>query len=161
MRTSIRPATVQDIPDLVQIIRAANQPVAARFHITPANAPTHPSNCTADWIADAVSKGVTYFLLCQDDAPCGCVAIEQANAEVCYLERLAVLPAYQRHGFGAALVQHVLTEARKRSARSVKIATIAAHMDLNAWYQTLGFVVTGTKTYPHLPFQVMFMFKNL
>lgn len=161
MTTTIRPATVQDIPDLVQIIRAANQPVAARFQLTPANAPKHPSHCTEAWIADALGKGVTYFLLCQDNTPCGCVALEQANADVCYLERLAVLPASQRHGFGAALVRHALAEAQIRGARRVEIGTIAAHTELNAWYQTLGFIVTGTKTYPHLPFQVMFMCKNL
>ena len=87
----------------------------------------------------------------------GCVAVERANTEVCYLERLAVLPDYRRRGFGKALVEHVLSEAKLLGAHCVSIGIIAEHTELKEWYKELGFVEGETKEFPHLPFRVTVM----
>lgn len=154
---TIRLAAREDIPTLTHLIREANRDVAERFHLTPENAPKHTSNCQNDWIETAMDKGVTFYILEDGQTPRGCVAMEHAKPEVCYLERLAVLPQYRRRGFGEALVRHIFDEARQRHLRRVEIGTIAEHGELTRWYEKLGFALTGTRTFPHLPFQVAFM----
>jgi N-acetylglutamate synthase-like GNAT family acetyltransferase len=104
----IRVCTQKDIGALVEIIRKSFQDVAERFDLTPENAPRHPSNCTEDWIQKDMERGVTYFVVENENLVAGCVALEQANPDVCYLERLAVLPGQRRRGFGKKLVTHVL-----------------------------------------------------
>ncbi|NIX57434.1 MAG: GNAT family N-acetyltransferase, partial [candidate division Zixibacteria bacterium] len=93
--------------------------------MTRENAPRHPSNCTADWIREYMESGITYFALENSDHVVGCVALEQAKPEICYLEHLTVLPNQRRHGFGKALVEHVLSEAKLLGVDHVSIGIIA------------------------------------
>ena len=154
---TIRLAAREDIPTLTHLIREANRPIAERFHLTPENAPKHTSNCQNEWIETAMEKGILFYIGEDGQTPCGCVAMELAAPELCYLERLAVLPQYQRRGLGEALVRHVFKEARQRYIRRVEIGTIAEHRELTQWYQKLGFTLKETRIFPHLPFQVAFM----
>ena len=117
----IREAAEADAGLLASLIREAFADVAVRFGLTPENSPTHPSNCTPEWIRSAFAKGIRHFVLETPEGPAGCVALEQANADVCYLERLAVLPAYRRNGFGEALVNYAVDRgagARRASRRA-------------------------------------------
>lgn len=153
----IRPCTQKDIEVLVETIRSSFQDVALRFGLTQENAPRHPSNCTAEWIQKDMERGVTYFVMENENIVAGCVALEQANPDVCYLERLAVLPDQRRRGFGKALVAHVLSQAKSLGVHRVNIGIIAEHIELKNWYRGIGFIEGDTKEFPHLPFQVTFM----
>jgi GNAT superfamily N-acetyltransferase len=158
---AITDATEADAVLLASLIRESFAGVAQRFGLTPENSPTHPSNCTPEWISSAFAKGVRYHLIRNDQGPAGCVALEQAAAGLCYLERLAVLPSYRRRGLGKALVDHVVTKAREVGARRVEIGIISADVELGRWYEKLGFSVTTTARFEHLPFEVTFMRKAL
>lgn len=158
---AIRNATRDDIPLLATIIRDSFRDVADRFDLTPENSPTHPSNCTAEWIEKAFDEEITYYILETDGVPCGCAALEQANPNVCYLERLAVLPQFRCRGCGEALVNHVCGEAEKLGAKHVEIGTIAEHTELNEWYEKLGFRLKSTAEFEHLPFRVTLMSKKV
>jgi N-acetylglutamate synthase-like GNAT family acetyltransferase len=157
MNSKIRICTKKDARVLAEITRKSFQDVAYRFGLTSVNAPRHPSNCTADWIRKDMEDGVTYFAIENETHVVGCVALEQADSEVCYLERLAVLPDQRRRGFGKALVEHVLSEAKLLGVHYVSIGTIAEQTELKDWYERLGFVEQESKEFPHLPFRVTFM----
>jgi N-acetylglutamate synthase-like GNAT family acetyltransferase len=157
MRSTIRTCTKEDIGILVEIIRRSFLDVAERFVLTKENAPRHPSNCTVEWIQKDMDRGVTYFVIENDSHDVGCVALEQANPEVYYLERLAVLPDQRRCGFGKALVNHALSEAELLGVHYVNIGIIAKHTELKDWYKELGFVEKEINEFPHLPFRVTFM----
>jgi diamine N-acetyltransferase len=146
-----------EIPVLVELIRCSFRDVAERFGLTPRNCPKHPSNCEAVWVAEAMQRGVDYFLLEADSGPVGCVAMERSTAEICFLERLAVLPQARGRGFGRALVRHVLETARAQAFSAVSIGIIAEQDELADWYRRCGFVEKETKAFPHLPFGVMFL----
>lgn len=158
---TIKEATKGDIPLLTRLIRMSFRDVAERFHLTPQNAPKHPSNCTEEWVRTAMDKGNRYFLLEALERPCGCVALERANPQVCYLERLAVLSEVRNRGFGEILVRHAVEEARKIGAQRIEIGIIAEQSDLRDWYIKRGFVLTHTRRFDHLPFEVAFMFMAL
>ena len=110
-----------------------------------------------------MSKGVRYFLTQSESEgrAVGCVALEQASAEVCYLERLAVLPEHRKLGLGSSLVEFVSREAAKLGAARLEIGLIARQEELVTWYGKRGFVLTGTKNFDHLPFGVAFMTREL
>ena len=157
MNSKIRICTKKDARVLAEITRKSFQDVADRFGLTPENAPRHPSNCTVDWIRNDMEDGVIYFAIEKENCVVGCVALEKANSEVCYLERLAVLPNQRRRGFGKSLVNHVLSEAELLGVNYVSIGIIAEQAELKDWYKRLGFVEGESKEFPHLPFRVTFM----
>jgi N-acetylglutamate synthase-like GNAT family acetyltransferase len=161
MSTIIRTATRDDVSLLTTLVRTAFRDVAERFHLTLENCPKHPSNCVPEWFETALAKGVRSYILDDHETPCGCVALEQVKPDVCYLERLAVLPQCRKKGFGEVLVAHVFAEARKMGIGRMEIGIIAEQTELRAWYERLGFVVTREAEFPHLPFRVAFMAREI
>jgi N-acetylglutamate synthase-like GNAT family acetyltransferase len=157
----ITEATEADAVLLASLIRESFAGVAQRFGLTPENSPTHPSNCAPEWIRSAVAKGVSYYVIRNDGGPVGCVALEQAGAGLCYMERLAVLPPFRRRGLGKVLVDHVMTTAREVGARRVELGIISDDVELRRWYEKLGFSVIRTARLEHLAFEVTFMRKTL
>ena len=157
MAHTIRVGTEADIDLLVETIQDSFLDVAERFGLTPQNSPTHPSNCRPEWLLGEINRGVTFYILENDGQPVGCAALEKVNDEVCYLERLAVLPQERRKGFGEALVKHVLANARLLHAYRVQIGIIAGHQELQDWYEKMGFEEVSKKQFPQLIFQVTFM----
>jgi len=157
----IRNAKPNDAALLADIIRRSCKDVAVQFNLTTGNAPTHPSNCTSQWIETALEKGISYYILENNQEPRGCTALEKAGDDVCYLERLSVLPEFRKQGFGRLLVNHALKHAEEKSAKRVEIGIIAEHIILRDWYLKLGFYEKNTKIFKHLPFNVTFMFKEI
>jgi N-acetylglutamate synthase-like GNAT family acetyltransferase len=157
----IMDATEADAEPLASVIRESFADVAERFGLTPENSPAHPSNCTPEWVRSAFAKGVRYYLMQTPDGPVGCVALERAAPDVCYLERLAVLPPFRRHGLGRALVNHAVDKAQQLGVHRVELGTISAQAELRRWYEKQGFSVTTTAQFEHLPFEVTFMRKVL
>ncbi len=158
---TIRDASSSDISLLTTLIRNSFRDVADRFNLTLENCPTHPSNCMTEWVESALKKGVRYYILQMEDVPCGCVALEQAQPYVFYLERLSVLPQFRRNGFGTRLVDHALNEAKKLGAHRVEIGIISPQTELKEWYKKLGFLIRKETRFEHLPFVVAFMSKEL
>ena len=85
------------------------------------------------------------------------MGFEKVNSDLCYLERLGVLPDYRRKGFGKALVHHVIAQANLFGAKQISIGIIADDTELNRWYKRMGFIEGETKEFLHLPFRVTFM----
>jgi GNAT superfamily N-acetyltransferase len=154
---NIRAATLKDKEVLADIIQRSYQTVARSFNLTPDNCPRHPSNCTPEWIAHDLDRGVAYFLLSEHQYPVGCAALERADERTCYLERLAVLPEYRHNGQGEKLVNFIIEKARIYKADTLGIGIIEEQAVLKKWYEGLGFTATGTRKFDHLPFTVGFL----
>ena len=154
---NIRQATISDAETLSEIIRDSYQTVADRFGLNDSNCPKHPSNCTSEWISSDFERGVTYIILVIDGKETGCVALEKADHELCYLERLAVIPEYRNKGFGKSLVDYVFNEARILGCKRISIGIISKQQELKNWYSKIGFKEGVTKSFDHLPFDVTFM----
>ncbi len=157
LNSSILACTQKDIEILVHTIRKSFRNVAERFGLTLENAPLHPSNCNEYWIQADMNRGVTYFVMENENQIAGCVACEMTSPDVCYLERLAVLPDHRQRGYGKALVHHVLSKARELGASCVNIGIIAEHTELKNWYRKIGFVEEESKKFLNLPFSITFM----
>ncbi|MBU0973112.1 MAG: GNAT family N-acetyltransferase [Proteobacteria bacterium] len=154
---SIRTASPAEAPRLAKIIRIANQAIARKLGLNQENAPKHPSFCTQDWIAADFDRGERYFVCETAGELVGCVAYGSPETGLAFLNRLAVLPDFQGRGIGERLVSHLITYARAEKKQRISIGIIAANHTLRNWYETLGFVPLETKTFGHLPFDVLFM----
>ena len=154
---TIREANVADVDILVSLLRESFRDVTERFELTVENCPKNLAFCTDQRITGDIERGLSYYIGEQDDRPCGCVAIEKASPEVCYLERLAVLPEDRGKGYGRMLVEHVFDKAAQNGSQRVEIGIIAEDAKLRNWYGKFGFVLKSTKTFDHLPFVVAFM----
>jgi len=156
-KTHIKVADPANVSLLSCLIRDSFRDVAERFGLTPENCAKHPSNCAEEWIQNDLDRGVTYYVLDLNGTPVGCVALEKANPDFCYLERLAVLPAERQKGLGKALVDYVFLQARDLDVKEISIGIISEQTELKLWYQKIGFVEGETKEFAHLPFLVTFM----
>ena len=157
----LKEATLDHISILTQIIKNSFKDVAQKYNLNENNAPTHPWNCSNDWIITALKKGVNYYLLEFKNIPIGCVALEIVNSEKCYLERLAVLPEYRKKGFGKILVDFTIKKANEFGINRIEIGIIAKDLELTDWYKKLGFVLNNITEFNRLPFKVAFMSKKL
>jgi ribosomal protein S18 acetylase RimI-like enzyme len=153
----VREAKVDECSLLSRLVRDSFRDVAERFGLTLLNCPKHPSNCTDQWIQNDFARGVSYYILETNGKPIACVALEKANPDTCYLERLAVLPEYRRQGFGRMMVDYVLARAKEICAQRVSIGIIAEQTELKAWYKEIGFREGETKEFEQLPFLVTLM----
>jgi N-acetylglutamate synthase-like GNAT family acetyltransferase len=153
----IRKGKESDIGIISDVIQKSYATVAQRYGLTLENCPKHPSNCTAEWIVNDMDRGVAYFVAESGKTVIGCIAIEKATDETCYLERLSVIPDERNQGVGLKLVTFFIDEAERLGYRKIGIGLIAKQHDLKLWYQRIGFAETGKKTFDHLPFDVAFM----
>lgn len=153
----IREANEADVGTLVNLLRESFHDVAERFDLTVENCPKNLAFCTDQRVRADIDRGLRYYILEHDGEPSGCVALEKAGPDVCYLERLAVLPEHRGRGCGKILVGHIFDKAAESGSQRVEIGIIAADTTLRNWYGKFGFVLKGTKTFDHLPFVVAFM----
>ncbi len=158
---TIRPARTDEGRTIVDILHRACATVAERFGLTPENCPRSPAFYTLQRVQADFERDVRYYLLEEGADARGCVALEKAKPDACYLERLAVLPECRGQGFGKALVTYALAQAQTLGVARVEIGIIAEDTRLADWYRQRGFVETDTKTFDHLPFTVGFMARQL
>ncbi len=83
--------------------------------------------------------------------------MEKADNRTIYLERLSILPEFRHQGLGKMLVKQIVDKAIELKIKTIGIGIIAEQEELKKWYESLNFVLTGTKRFEHLPFTVGFM----
>lgn len=84
------------------------------------------------------------------------------NGESVKLNNLSVLPEFRHLGIGKEMVEYAKDYVIKNTrAKQITIGIIEDNTILKSWYETLGFIHTGTKQFDSLPFTVGFMELNL
>lgn len=154
-------AAKSELEQSAQVIRDSFITVANELNLTKENSPTNPAFLEVASLLSLQEKGVVFYGLFLDLAQIGFVAIEKASDGVYYLEKLAVLPEYRHCGYGRELLDFAFKQVQKKNGRKVSIALIDENTRLKNWYQEYGFKETGKKLFPHLPFTVCFMEKEI
>lgn len=131
---TIRPATIDDAETLAALIRAAFgeydgvlDPPSGAFKET-----------TEKLRADLEHEQAVLALV--DGEPVGC-ALHHVVGDHMYFGRLSVLPAYRKHGIGAALIAQVEAEARRLGLPKMRLGVRVALPHLRARYERLGYRV--------------------
>jgi GNAT superfamily N-acetyltransferase len=157
----MRPITDDEIAGSVDVVRRAFSTVAEEFGLTSETAPTHPAFWTRERLLELRGRGATLFGLFTGGRQCGFVAVEK-DADGAYLiEKLAVAPEARHHGYGEALMEHAFSHIRNLNGRRVRLSMMDEHRLLKDWYKSQGFRETEVLRFPHLPFAVCHMQKDV
>jgi putative acetyltransferase len=74
-----------------------------------------------------------------DGEPAGCVALRRLDFTCCEAKRLYVRPAYRGRGIGRALLEWLISEARKTGYSEMVADTMPAMNEALAMYERMGF----------------------
>ncbi len=151
----------ETLPLFVPVIRKSFKTVADQFGFTETDSPTNPAFTDIEKLKALASKAQCFGLFA-DDTPAGFFALEYDNeSKTCYLERVCVLPEYRHSGLGRNILKHAENECKSHCMEKISIGIINSNHILKVWYQAFGFIEIGVRTYPHLPFEVCFLEKEL
>jgi phosphoribosylglycinamide formyltransferase 1 len=162
--TVVRPLCLEsDFDGVAEVVRTAFRTPAERFNITKDNCPAHPSFVNKEKLVKITNNRGTFFAAYRKSEMTGCVAVEPSPDEegTWYIEKLAVLPDLRLTGLGSLLLDHACRAISVFGGRRISIALIDADQGLKNWYRRRKFTKTGTRSFPHLPFTVCFMARNL
>jgi ribosomal protein S18 acetylase RimI-like enzyme len=85
----------------------------------------------------------TVTIILADDQPAGALTVQE-RAEELFVARLEILPWLQNRGIGAAVMRRVQADAAGQG-KMVALQVLKANPRARAFYQRLGFRVTGEK----------------
>ena len=128
--SNIRPCREEERAAILAIVNAAAE---AYRGVIPEDC-WHQPYMPAQELAGEIGAGVAFWGYEADGALVGVMGIQPVR-EVDLIRHAYVLPAHQRHGIGAALLQHL----RRRSARRMLIGTWAAAEWAIRFYRRHGF----------------------
>ncbi|WP_350278659.1 GNAT family N-acetyltransferase [Kribbella sp. HUAS MG21] len=132
----IRPAVPADAEAVAAIARAAFEHYIPRIGMAPVP-------MLVDYEAAVAAQKV--WVATDTDAVIGFVLLED-EPDALLLDVLAVSPAAQGKGIGAALLTFAETEARRRNYRRITLYTNAAMTENLAYYPRHGYTETARET---------------
>lgn len=136
----IREATDADVPTLVTVLRTAFAEQATLAPPSGALSETEESVRT-------LLQTARVALAVVDDVIAGCQFFEPKGDHL-YLFRLAVLPAYRRHGIGGALIAYAEEQGRGMGLPRTRFSVRLALPRQRTYYERMGyrFLAYGTHT---------------
>ncbi|MBO4338486.1 MAG: GNAT family N-acetyltransferase [Clostridia bacterium] len=141
----------------LEIIHKSFITVAGEFGLTKDNCPNHTAFMPIDKLIRQYKSGTDMFLYRHNGEYVGYFSLVN-NGESVELNNLSVLPEYRHLGIGKKLVEYAKNYVIKNTgAKKITIGIIEDNTILKDWYETLGFIHTGTKQFDSLPFTVGFM----
>jgi len=150
-----------ELEKCAEVIRNSFITVAKDFNLTIDNAPTNAAFIKLENLIKMREKGIAMFSVYNEKEQVGFVAIERANENVFYMEKLAVLPKHRHKGYGKAIMDFVFGYVKDKGGKTVEIGIINENTILKKWYENYGFSQIGIKKFNHLPFNVCFMKKDV
>ena len=146
-----------DLEKCLDVIRASFATVAEDFGFTEENCPGHSSFMKLDRLERDFGFGNPMYAYVADGRYVGFVSVRPME-DSCEMKLLSVLPGCRHAGIGRELVEHAKRVTLEDfGKRKMTIGIIEEGAVLKAWYESLGFVHTGTQRFEHLPFTVGFM----
>jgi len=89
--------------------------------------------------------GISFWAAWQDGELLGCGALKQLDAQHAEIKSMRTAARHRRQGVAAALLRHILDEARQRGYRRLSLETgsAAAFAPAHHLYASFGFVPCG------------------
>lgn len=148
-----------DIPECARVIRESFRTVADEFGFTAENAPRFTAFATTDdrlsWHLNGERRPMyAYF---HNGRIVGYYSLLlQENGE-CELNNLSVLPDFRHKGIGGELLSHAFNTARSLGCKKMSIGIVEENQRLRKWYESFGFIHTGTEKLDFFPFTCGYM----
>ena len=97
------------------------------------------------------------FAFYENDKIIGCYSLLLQENKECELNNLCVIPTYRHKKIGANLLEHSFDTARKLGCVKMNIGIVEENEVLRKWYETFGFIHTGTQKFDFFPFTCGYM----
>ena len=159
----VREMAQEEIPECVEVIRKSFQTVADEFGFTPDNAPRFTAFATDEGRLQYqyfVEKRPMY-VYAEHGRITGYYSLALTEDGCAELNNLAVLPEFRHRGIGERLLKDCFDRALLQRQRKLRIGIVEENEVLRKWYESFGFVHTGTVKYDFFPFTCGYMEKDL
>ncbi len=93
----------------------------------------------AELPGDYASPDGRLILVYHRQTPVGCVALRKIDSQICEMKRLYVRPEFRGEGFGRALAETALEEAKKIGYRFMRLDTVPEMKEAISLYESIGF----------------------
>jgi GNAT superfamily N-acetyltransferase len=142
----IAPATSDDLPALVEIIRGAFTPLARRLGVTQAEHPEAVAFTTLESLSDFIRQRAVSMFVALDPEPvaCGGWYADKDDPSVGWICRVAVRPESQGRGYGSAIVRRLLEEMARHGCHVARLRHADDCPVQHAFYTRLGFGLVET-----------------
>jgi predicted N-acetyltransferase YhbS len=140
----IQPATLQDIPAIIQIVNSAYYGQAGSKSWTSEGHLVAGPRITEENLYNYLQQPTITIIKCADEQGnvVGCVLLEKKK-DTLYLGMLSVDPQIQASGIGKLLLQQAETFARQHQYATITITVIDQRHELIDWYKRKGYKPTG------------------
>lgn len=148
----IRDAVPADVPALHALIESAYRGEASRVGWTTEADLLDGQRTDPEELADIIAAEDQGLLVgCRGEEAIACVKYQRVAEGVGYFGMLSVRPGLQSAGLGRRMVEAAERRlAERHGARRVRIQVFPQRDTLIAWYQRLGYVLTGeTAPFPY------------
>jgi len=142
----IRPATIDDIPEMVNLVNSAYRGEGGwtgEAHLIGG-----PRTRAADVEELVRDPGGLILTDWEGDALAGCVYLKK-EGEKLYVGMLSVWPVKQGAGIGKRLMAAATESAVGQHCKAIRITVISVREELIAWYERQGFRRTGEMEWFH------------
>lgn len=155
----IRNITVEEIPLCAGLIRESFATVAEEFGFTPENAPRFTAFATtAERLTWQMTKeGRIMRVFAENGQIAGYYSLHCLQEDIWELNNLCVHPAFRHRKIGKTLLEDCLDMARNAGGAAVRIGIVEENQKLRRWYESFGFVHTGTQKFEFFPFTCGYM----
>lgn len=155
MNPSIRSATVEDVPKLVELYRRSYEENAK------AGFPSSVVDCDEETITQWM-RDRTVFVATHDGEFVGAVQmIPRPDWELPEIGRLAVSPDWQERGIGRTLLESVEGHVKSEGWGVVRLRTLSDHPFLEDWYRRCGYERVGVQRLDNRPYDAPILEKKL
>ncbi|MDE7325586.1 MAG: GNAT family N-acetyltransferase [Lachnospiraceae bacterium] len=159
----IRAVYEEDIAECVNVIRESFSTVANEFGFTIENAPRFTAFATTkerlNWHLAREHRPMYAFF--DKETIVGYYSLLLLENKECELNNLCVIPAYRHNRIGEKLLKDAFKIAKEFNCNKINIGIVEENKQLRKWYESFGFVHTGTKKFDFFPFTCGYMEKNL
>jgi ribosomal protein S18 acetylase RimI-like enzyme len=149
--SSVSPATIADLHQLVQLVNRAYRGEAAKKGWThEADLIDGTVRTDASSIRQSIENPNAVILkFAEGGKILGCVYLEKQE-DLLYLGMLSVDPEIQAKGIGKKLLHAAEVHARNTGCTSIRMTVISVRKELIAWYERNGYRDTGNiKPFPN------------
>lgn len=146
MNGAISPTTINDIPQLLQLINSAYRGDEAKKGWThEADLIDGTMRTDATSLTELIQKPGAVILKYEvDEKIAGCVFLEKKSNKL-YLGMLSVSPEIQAQGIGKKLLKAAEEYAKQNNCSVIEMTVISVRKELIAWYERNGYQQTSKR----------------
>ena len=143
-----------DVAECVNVIRESFATVADEFGFTALNAPRFTAFATTEerlyWHLDGEHRPMYAFY--DNGKIVGYYSLLLQHNNECELNNFCVVPTYRHKGIGEKLLKNAFKSAQELNCNKINIGIVEENKVLRDWYESFGFVHTGTQKFDFFPF---------